>query len=487
MGTIYIAGLGPGEPGLITTETAALLHAGKRVILRTAVHPTTAWLDEEQIPYEHCDAMYEEGRTFEEIYNAIVEYIWQCSKTEDVVYVVPGSPLVAERTVVLLREKGKESGRQVTILSGMSFLEVLYTAVGLDPVQGVQIIDSKDADTLPLEISSPLIVTQVYSKAVASQVKLALMDRYGDEHEALLVYHLSLPDEKIRRIQLYELDRIDEIDHLTSVVMLGKTPEKAEEFSLSPLADVVAELRSEHGCPWDKLQTHSTLRRYLLEEVYEMLEAIDTQDIDNLREELGDILLQIIFHSRLAEEAGYFTVQDVIQDICDKMVRRHPHVFGKITLENTAEIMVNWDTLKQQEKKGQRKCVLDGVSKGLPSLLQALKLQEKAAKVGFDWQNAKEVQEKVFEEWQEITDAVQEKDAVHMEEEGGDLLFAIVNWLRWLRIEPETALHKANIKFRRRFSHVEARVTASGKTWDSFTLAELDQFWNEAKAAEKRC
>lgn len=485
MGTISIVGLGPGDEGLLTKDTMDLLSGPGRVVLRTAVHPTVRWLEKQHICYESCDHWYETGQSFEEIYQGITNYVWELSEKEDVVYVVPGSPLVAERTVVLLREKAKKMPNKVRILPGMSFLEVLYTAVGLDPVQGVQIIDSKDVDALPLDITSPLIVTQVYSPMVASQVKLALMERYKDEQTVLFVYHLSLPDERIEEIPLYELDRMKEIDHLTSVVILERAKVRGEEFSLTPLQEVVATLRSEKGCPWDRLQTHSTLRRYLLEEVYEMLEAIDQKDMENLREELGDILLQIIFHCRLAEENGFFTLSEVIDDICEKMIRRHPHVFGKLTLEMTAESMVNWESLKQQEKKGQRLCVLDGVPKGLPSLLEALKLQEKAAKVGFDWDSISVAEAKVMEEWQEVHDAVEAMDPAQREEECGDLLFAVVNWLRWLQVEPETALYQANMKFRRRFSYVEDRVKESKLSWNDFSLSELDAFWSEAKKKEK--
>ncbi len=257
-------------------------------------------------------------------------------------------------------------------------------------------------------------------------------------------------------------------------------------FDMTPIIDVMAALRGDHGCPWDKAQTHSTLRRFLLEEVYELLDAIDQHDTLGIREELGDVLYQVVIHARIAEEKGLFSAQDVVKDISDKMIRRHPYVFGEKSLENIGASMLNWDRLKQGEQRQHHKHLLDGVVKGLPSLLQAYKLQEKAAKVGFEWNKTEEVFDKFQEEWQEFRSAIQEHDLDHMEEEAGDVLFVFANICRRLKIEPECALHRATTKFRRRFSHVEERVQSSSRSWDEFTLDELDSFWKEAKMLERK-
>lgn len=256
---------------------------------------------------------------------------------------------------------------------------------------------------------------------------------------------------------------------------------KETTFELDPLVDVVAALRSEGGCPWDRLQTHSTLRRYLLEETYEMLEAIDNRDIANLREELGDMLLQIIFHCRLAEEEGYFTVQDVIDDITAKMVRRHPHVFGETSAKDAGEVLANWEELKAKEKGHKRNSVIGGISKGLPALMRAQKLQEKAAKVGFDWDDVKPMWGKFYEEIDEFKEAIFKKDMENAELEGGDVLFSLINLFKWYKISGENALNRTNNKFVDRFSYVEEQVLQSGRDWDDFTLQELDEFWEAAK------
>ncbi len=257
-------------------------------------------------------------------------------------------------------------------------------------------------------------------------------------------------------------------------------------FDMTPIVDVMARLRGPNGCPWDIAQTHRTLRRFLLEEVYEMLDAIDQGDDAGMREELGDVLYQVVIHSRIGEEEGLFSAQDIVRDITEKMIRRHPHVFSEKSLENKGESVLNWDRLKQGEKRQHHDQMLDGVVKGLPSLLQAYKLQEKAAKVGFDWDKDEDVLAKLDEEWQEFQEALQEQDGDHAEEEAGDVLFVFANVCRHFHIEPECALHRANSKFRRRFSHVEQRVKESGRSWNEFSLDELDSFWKEAKDLERR-
>lgn len=289
MGTIYIIGLGPGDAGLITLDAFRLMVHARRLILRTAVHPSVAYLDEQHISYEALDHFYEEGASFDAVYHNITSYVLDAARQGDVVYAVPGSPVVAEYTVQLLEKAGMTRGVTVRVFPGMSFLEVMYTALRFDPVNGVSIIDSSEVDAIPPDLATPLIITQVYNRKVASDVKLALMELYGDEYEAILVYHVSLPDQKLEKVKLYELDRLDTIDHLTSLFL--PTPpvdqidgdnaveEGTMPFDMTPLVNVMARLRGENGCPWDKSQTHQTLRRYLLEEVYEMLDAIDTHDV----------------------------------------------------------------------------------------------------------------------------------------------------------------------------------------------------------------
>ena len=283
---------------------------------------------------------------------------------------------------------------------------------------------------------------------------------------------------------LYELDRQENIDHLTSV-FVPEYKENVSVMDVRPLTDVMATLRSPGGCPWDMEQTHSSIRKSLIEEVYELLEAIDNMDYENMKEELGDVLLQVVFHARLAEEEGAFTMQDVVDEIVNKLIRRHPHVYGTIEVGSSDEVLQNWDAIKQTEKK-ERTHVLDGVTKGQPALMRAYKLNSKAAKAGFDWPDNDGVWNKVMEEAAELKEAVALKNKEEQEHELGDLLFSIAAYAKHIGLEPETALNAANNRFIKRFSYVESCVEESGRDWHEFTLAELDGFWNEAKLTEMK-
>ena len=230
---------------------------------------------------------------------------------------------------------------------------------------------------------------------------------------------------------------------------------------------------------------HASIRKNFLEETCEALEAIDADDPQLMQEELGDVLMQVVFHARMAQEAGRFDLQDVIDEVVDKLIRRHPHVFGDTHVDNSDEVLVNWEAIKKQEKQ-ERKHVLDGVSQGLPALLRAYKLQSKAAKVGFDWPDSASVWAKVQEELGELQEALQAGDKAAAESELGDVLFAVVNYARHYGIEPEVALDGTNNRFAARFNYVEKQVEDSGKGWQDFTLAELDKFWDEAKELEHK-
>ena len=251
------------------------------------------------------------------------------------------------------------------------------------------------------------------------------------------------------------------------------------------LEAVVAKLREPGGCPWDQKQTHESLRKYLLEETYEAIEAIDEGDMAHLKEELGDVLLQVVFHARLAEEKNLFNLQDVVDGEVEKMLRRHPHVFSNLSVDGEEAVLQNWETIKAKEMgRVQKKSILDGIPRELPALMQTEKLQEKAVKVGFTWPNIEGVKEKFEEELQEFADAVEEADLNHMEDEAGDVLFTFIHLLQWHGISAENALRRANRKFINRFQYMEEQLKKYGKEWENVTLEELDGYWNEKKMIE---
>lgn len=263
------------------------------------------------------------------------------------------------------------------------------------------------------------------------------------------------------------------------------------------LVAVQARLRAPKGCPWDREQTHETLRTYLLEEAYEVLEALDTGNDAKFAEEMGDLLLQIVFHSQIASEEGRFTVADVIREIHDKMIRRHPHVFGETSAKDSKEVLRNWEQIKAEERRASKErsegeegekespSLLDGVSRALPATLEGFQLTRKASRIGFDWDNAEGVIDKMREEIAELEIALNDKDQKRTEEEMGDFLFAAVNLARFLHMDPEIALKKANAKFSRRFRAMEARARESGREFKDLPREEMEALWDATKSAEE--
>ncbi|MDD3426207.1 MAG: nucleoside triphosphate pyrophosphohydrolase [Aminobacterium sp.] len=258
---------------------------------------------------------------------------------------------------------------------------------------------------------------------------------------------------------------------------------------LERLVSIMARLRAPEGCPWDREQTFETLRSHIIEEAYELVDAISQQDIDEMKEEAGDVLLQIVFVAQLAREQGFFDIKDVISEICDKLIRRHPHVFGEMEVNGSADVLANWEKIKVKEKslkKREDKSVLAGIPESLPPLLKAYRIQAKVSHVGFDWEKGdiKPVTDKIKEELSEVEAAVNQEEQERVEEELGDLFFAVVNLSRHLGVNPDIALQRANKKFEERFRQVEKMVHQEGREWEDYQLKDLDCFWNEAKRSE---
>ncbi len=257
------------------------------------------------------------------------------------------------------------------------------------------------------------------------------------------------------------------------------------QSQMEKLLAIMAELRSESGCPWDRKQTMESLKPFVIEEAYEVVEAIDGGDARKVCEELGDLLLQIVFQAQIANEAGAFSFEDVVAAINDKLLRRHPHVFGEEKADNAEEVLHRWEQIKQSENGWERRSILQGVPKDLPALLKAHRLQDRAARVGFDWEHLSQVLEKVEEELDEFRKALQEKHGEQIEDEFGDVLFALVNLSRFIKVSPEDALRKTISRFISRFQHIEEYAFREGIELHSLSLQEMDRLWNEAKELEK--
>jgi tetrapyrrole methylase family protein/MazG family protein len=478
--SLTIVGLGPARADDLTRRAWKAIEAAPTVYLRTKEHPAVSSLPITGALHTF-DALYEQTADFAHIYDTIAREVLAAAQAGEVVYAVPGDPLVGESTVTKLLAAAGERGVTVEIVSGVSFIEPSLRLLGVDALDGLQIVDAIDvaaAHHPPLNPDFPALLGQVYSRAVASALKLTLMNQYPDEFEVVLLHAAGGDDESIERVPLYAIDRSERIGHMTSLVV----PALGDMSSFEQFQEIIAHLRAPEGCPWDRKQTHRSLRKYLLEEAHEVLEAIDADDPQALSEELGDLLLQIVLHTQIAIEDGEFRMGDVLSQINHKLIRRHPHVWGATEVESAEQVVTNWEAIKQIERAGKpakRDSLLDGVPKGMPALLQAYEYTAKAAKPGFDWARIEDVTAKVREELDEVIAA---GSAEHTAEEVGDLLFVLVNWARWLGVEPESALREANAKFYRRFHHIETEAAAQGRALESMTLAEMDALWNAAKA-----
>ncbi|HOL50842.1 MAG TPA: nucleoside triphosphate pyrophosphohydrolase [Bacillota bacterium] len=288
--------------------------------------------------------------------------------------------------------------------------------------------------------------------------------------------------EEIDRLQRLEAaQRTVKSDAASGAEVLG---ESQCRYPADKLVEIMSRLRGEDGCPWDRKQTSSSLKPYVIEEAYEVVEAIDRQDPNLLCEELGDLLLQVVFHCQIAREEGAFDFNDVVEAICAKLVRRHPHVFGDVEADDAGTVLRNWERIKQKEKEssnGAPASILDEVPRYLPALMQAVKIQDKASRVGFDWECPEDAAAKVWEETEELREAMADGEMAKVEEELGDLLFAVVNVARLMKIDPEEALRRTNSKFASRFKFIEHRADENGVALEEMTLAEMDAIWDEAK------
>ena len=478
---IRIVGLGPGSKESITMGTFQLLKNSENVFFRTEIHPNVEYLRELGVKFSTYDNKYENLDSFDMVYEEIAkDLIYKHKTLGDIVYAVPGHPMVAEKSVSILIELCKHENIDIEILPAISFVDAIMESLKIDPINGVKIIDAFDIQNQILDKRVGTIITQVYNKFIASEVKLRLMEYFNDNMEIYFIRAAGVRElESIRKIYLYELDRQEDIDHLTSIYIPKNLDSSKDFYDLLEIMDV---LRGEGGCPWDREQTHESLKRYFIEECYEVIEAIDEQDEGKLIEELGDVLLQVVFHSQIGKEDGYFNIGDVIKGICIKLIERHPHVFGEVKVSDSNEVLYNWDEIKKKEKGLETYTdELKHVAKSLPALIRSEKIQRKAAKVGFDWEDAAPALEKVVEECDEVKQVYKTQNREKIVEEVGDLIFSTVNVARLLDIDPEVALNYTIDKFISRFSYIEQKSLEMGKKITDMTLEEMDKLWDMSK------
>ena len=503
--SITIVGLGPGQWHDLTLQARAALEQaaadGKTVYFRTLIHPTLEPLQAE-IPHlrvESFDRLYDESSNWETLYQQIAEEICSLAVQRPVVYAVPGHPLIGESSVQRVLSLARERSLSTSIVAGLSFLEPVCTALQLDPLEaGTQIVDATTLAALEIyQVAGkiiptlPLLVAQVYNRRVASAVKLALSELYPDDWPVSLVsaaltgagYSEDRP-ETVIEMPLYELDRNKLANHLSTLYV----PPLDELTALrlpETLRYITLRLRREpDGCPWDRQQTHQSLTRYVIEEAYEVVEALEEKDMEALADELGDLLLQVYLHAEIARQEGDFAIGDVFEHVNAKLIRRHPHVFGEVQVSGAGQVVQNWEAIKKQEriaagKDAQAESALDGVPLATPALIVAQGYQKRAAKTGFEFENLQDILTKLREELRELQEASTPAEQFN---EMGDVLFIAAKIARWLDIDAEEALRQANRKFRRRFQSMEEVIRQEGRSFSSYSSDEWINLWKKVKS-----
>ena len=482
---IKIVGLGPGAPEALTIGAVEAIKKCENVYFRTEKHPTVDYIRNQGIDFNTCDYFYESSDSFDEVYKRISEnIIEEYKKKGDLVYAVPGHPLVAEKSVFNLIDLCEQNSIEYTILPAVSFIDAMMDRLKIDPIEGLKVIDAFDIGNQVLDKRIGTIITQVYNPLIASEVKLSLTEYYNDETEIIYCRAAGIEgQESIRKIPLYELDMQEDIDYLTSVYIPKDLENKKDIYDLIETIDI---LRGENGCPWDREQTHESIKKGIVEESYEVVDAIEKEDDNALVEELGDVLLQVVFHSAIGKEDGYFNFSDVVEGICNKMVYRHPHVFGDSKLQSSDEVLAKWEDIKKKEKNFESVTDdLEGIAKALPALIRAEKIQKKVSKVGFDWDNVEDAAEKVKEELNEVLEVYNSENKSKIVEEVGDLIFACVNVGRFLKVNSEEALNITSEKFIKRFNYIETKSKSMDIKLEDMTLSDMDKLWEEAKKLEK--
>jgi len=478
---ITLLGLGPGDPRQLTREAWELIQTISEVVVRTRsqvieqVFPAGV----EVVAYDSLFA----GEDPAETSAKIIDHIIQLGKRpQGVVYAIPGDPLEADSIGIQIARRVEDHYLPIRIVPGISLAETALLLSKREKGAILTIVDGLELSRKhvpPFPPTVPALITQVAAATVIQNLKRVLQTVYPPNHPVQWVDPIK---RSIDFLPLAELETFDIENPFTMILI----PPLGESTSFENFQEIIARLRAPDGCPWDREQTHHTLRRHLLEETYEALEALDRSDPAAMSEEFGDLLLQIVLHAQIATEAGEFRMADVIQGISEKLIRRHPHVFGDVEVEGVKGVLQNWEKLKAAEREAaldrpDKKGLLDGVPPVFPSLAQAQELQDRASRVGFDWPNEEGVLEKIAEEMEEVRSA---QDGEARGREIGDVLFAIVNLARWNHQDAESILRETNARFRRRFGYIENTASERGLSLKDLSVEEMNRLWDEAKGQE---
>jgi tetrapyrrole methylase family protein/MazG family protein len=472
---ITLLGLGPGDPATLTRRAWDWLARIDKLYLRTMHHPTVASLPT-HLTLVSFDDLYERHDDFEDVYQAIIEEILALGKTASVTYAVPGHPFVAEATCPEIAHRAAAAGIPVEVIDGLSFLEPTFRALKIDPFPDLVLADAiqvSQRQTPGFPPSTPALIAQIYDRDVAAEVKLTLMAAYPDEHPVRLAHAAGTGDEVVEDLPLYAVDKSPHLGLLSSLYV----PPLSAGTSFEAFQEVIARLRAQDGCPWDREQTHLSLRPFLLEEAYETLDALDREDMDDLAEELGDLLLQIVLHAQIATEEGDFNIHHVLEGIASKLIRRHPHVFSAVEVAGVEGVIRNWEQIKAEERQEHsddaHNGLLNGVPAALPALSQAEQVIERVGRVGF-------TRLALMGQLEAIRLLLKQFDAseeTQRKAKLGDVLMAVTSLAHQGGIDAESALREALTRFRTRFSAMEASALESGRALMDLTEEEMNRLW----------
>lgn len=477
MSRLTIVGLGPGDLDRTPDHIRALLEDGSvSVILRTREHPAAESLAALRTVVT-CDDLYEAHESFDALYEAVTDRVIGSASESDTVYAVPGSPLVGERSVSLIREAAVGAGIPLDVIPAESFIDAVCAAAGIDPLfDGLRVLDGRDLPHV-LWLDTPAIIGHVDLPVVLADVKARLGAILPPDTPIGVASDLGSATGSMEWMALDDID-VERAGYRVSLVLAEV------EAGLRGAVEVVRHLRDQ--CPWDREQTHHSITHNLVEEAYELAEALSALPPDapggaadfgayaDVEEELGDVLFQVLFHATMGEETGAVTLDGLAEVLRSKLVRRHPHVFGDVDVDTPAEVVANWDVIKAAEK--QRDSGLDGVAAGMPPLARAHKIQERAARAGFDWASLQPVRAKLDEELRELDGSQSDEDRLH---ELGDVLFTVINLARHLDVDPALALRRTTARFERRFRAMEQLADLDGLSLDA-----LDALWERVKESE---
>jgi tetrapyrrole methylase family protein / MazG family protein len=480
-GRVVVVGLGPAGADHVLPVARAAVDASSVRFVRTRRHPAVDDLAAEGIEFESFDAVYDAAPDLEQAYAEIARaLVAAATEHGEVVYAVPGNPVVAERAVALLREAESRGEVALTVVAGLSFADLAWSRLGVDPMEGdARVVDGRAIDLV--EPAGPLLIAQCDSALVLSDVKLALLEHLDPSTTVTVVQRLGLADELVATVALEDLDRGRvEPDHLTSLFVDAGAAGAARE--MVRLFQLAKRLRAPGGCPWDAEQNHHSLTRYLLEESYEVVEAVEALPADGpidraayaaLEDELGDLLYQVVFHALIAQESGAFGMADVARGIHDKLVRRHPHVFGDVVADRTSDVMRNWEQIKKDEKG--TTSIVEGITPGLPSLLYTHKLFRKAASVGLDPGDLGEALDRI-----DVAIGRLRAGGDDLEADLAQVLAAAVVVARAGGVDAESALRGWAATYRRRFEAMERLAAARDLDLAALDPAGVAALWLEA-------